>query len=87
MNPDDVLHGSPDLVVEVKSPSSTEEQLREVVSYGLNNGAMEVWIVEGGRKSVTVFRPDGIPAVFNVGDNLSLAAFGGGELAVNEIFG
>jgi Uma2 family endonuclease len=87
VNPDDVLHGSPELVVEIRSPSSTDEQLREILCYGLGNGALEVWIVDSSQKSISVFRSDGIPAVFNVGDSLSLSAFGGGELAVNEIFG
>lgn len=86
VNPDDVLHGSPDLLVEVMSPSSTEKGLREVVCYGLATDAKEVWIVDGGQKSVTAFRGDGVPAVFTSGDALSLAAFGGGELAVDEIF-
>ncbi len=86
VNPDDVLHGAPDLVVEAMSPSSNEKNLREIVCYGLAAGAQEVWIVNGGRKSITVFRPDGVPAVFSTGDSLSLAAFGGGELPVDEIF-
>ena len=87
IDPDDNLHGTPELVIEVKSPSNTERQLRELVSTCVNKDTLEFWIVDSDRKSVTVFRGDGIPAVFNVGDSLSLSAFGGGELAVNEIFG
>jgi len=87
IDPDDNLYGTPELVIEVKSPSNTERQLRESVATCLNKDTLEFWIVDSDRKSVTVFRPDGIPAVFNVGDSLSLSAFGGGELSVNEIFG
>jgi len=83
---DDDFRGAPDLVIEVKSPSNTERQLRELAAFCLTRGAMEFWIVDGERKSVTVFHRDGIPAVFNSGDNISLAAFGGGELPVDEIF-
>jgi len=86
IDPDDNLYGTPELVVEVKSPSNTERQLRELVSTCVNKDTLEFWIVDSDRKSVTVFRPDGIPAVFSTGDSLSLAAFGGGELAVDEIF-
>ncbi|HEX3745691.1 MAG TPA: Uma2 family endonuclease [Bryobacteraceae bacterium] len=86
IDPDDNLRGAPDLVIEVKSPSNTARQLRELVSICLGNGASEVWIVDTDKKSVTVFRQDGIPAVFIAGDVLSLAAFGGSELPVAEIF-
>jgi Uma2 family endonuclease len=87
IDPDDNLRGTPELVIEVRSPSNTERQLRELVSTCVNKDTLEFWIVDSDRKSVTVFRPDGIPAVYAAGDSLSLAAFGGGELAVDRIFG
>jgi Uma2 family endonuclease len=86
VDPDDNLYGTPELVIEVKSPSNTERQLSELVSICLNKDTLEVWIVDMGRKSVTVVRRDGAPVVFASGDGLSLAAFGGGELPVDEIF-
>jgi Uma2 family endonuclease len=86
VDPDDNLYGTPELVIEVKSPSNTERQLRELVSICLNKDTLEVWIVDTGRKTVTVVRRDGAPVVFISGDSLSLAAFGGGEVPVNEIF-
>ena len=86
IDPDDNLYGAPELVIEVKSPSNTERQLRELASICVNNGALEFWIADADRKSVTVVRRDGIPAVFAMGASLSLAAFGGGELPVDEIF-
>ena len=85
-DPDDNLYGTPELVIEVKSPFNTERQLRELVSICLNGDTLEVWILDASRKSVTVVRRDGSPAVFATGASLSLAAFGGGELAVDEIF-
>jgi len=86
IDPDDNLHGAPELVIEVKSPSNTERQLRELVALSLNNGAMEFWIVDIERKSVTVIRRDGLTSVFSAGASLSLAAFGGADLPVDEIF-
>ena len=86
IDPDDDLHGAPELVIEVKSPSNTERQLRELASICLNTGAVEFWIVDIERKSVTVVRGDGAPVVFAAGASLSLAAFGGGELPGDEIF-
>jgi Uma2 family endonuclease len=83
---DDDLRGAPDLVIEVKSPSNTERRLRESASLCLNDATVEFWIVDTKRKSVTVVRRDGTPVVFEAGATLSLAAFGGGELAVDEIF-
>jgi Uma2 family endonuclease len=86
VDPDDNLYGTPELVIEVKSPSNTERQLRELASICLNRGTLEFWILDSGRKSVTVVRRDGAPLVFAMGASLSLAAFGGGELPVDEIF-
>ena len=86
IDPDDNLYGAPELVIEVKSPSNTERQLRELASLCLNKGALEFWIVDIDRKSVTVVRRDGVPSVFTAGASLSLAAFGDGDLPVDEIF-
>jgi Uma2 family endonuclease len=86
IDPDDNLHGAPELVIEVKSPSNTERQLPELVALALNNGAVEVWIVDTDKKSVTVMRREGFATVFTGGSSISLAAFGGDELAVDEIF-
>jgi len=86
IDPDDDLHATPELVIEVKSPSNTEWQLRDLASLCLSTGAVEFWIVDIDRKSVTVVRRDGIPSVFTAGASLSLALFGGDDLPVDEIF-
>ena len=46
MDLDDNLRGSPDLVIEVKSPSNSGRQLPELASFCLNNGALEFWIID-----------------------------------------
>jgi Uma2 family endonuclease len=86
MDLDDDLRGAPELVIEVKSPSNSDQQLRQRAIFCLGRGAMEFWIVDTTRKSVTVFHPDGVPAVFSTGDAIPLTAFGGESLSVDEIF-
>jgi Uma2 family endonuclease len=87
IDPDDNLHRAPELVIEVKSPSNTERQLRELVTLSLNNGTLEFWIADADRKTVTVIRQEGTATVFAAGATIPLAAFGGAELAVDEVFG
>lgn len=86
IDPDDNLHGAPELVIEVKSPSNSERQLRELASFCLNRGALEFWVVDVDGKLVTVMRGEGAARVFRPGDTISLAAFDGGEITVTEIF-
>jgi Uma2 family endonuclease len=86
IDPDDNLRGAPDLVIEVKSPSNTQRQLQELVALCLANGAIECWIVDTERKSVSVVRGEGAAVVYNAGAAIPLASFGAGELAVDEIF-
>ncbi len=87
IDPDDNLHGAPELVIEVKSPSNTPRDLRELVALCLANGAIECWVVDADKKSVSVVRSEGAAVVYNLGNAIPLAAFGAGELAVDEIFG
>src|SRR5580658_4135661 len=54
IDPEDNLHGAPDLVIEVKSPSNTPRKLQEFASLCLANGAIEFWIVDRTVKSITV---------------------------------
>jgi Uma2 family endonuclease len=83
---DDNLHGAPELTIEVKSPSNTARQLRELVALCLANGALECWIVDTDLKTVTVIARDGGSIVYSSGGSVPLARFGAGELPVDEIF-
>jgi Uma2 family endonuclease len=87
IDPDDNLRGAPDLVIEVRSPSNTRKQLQELAALCLANGAREFWVVDPDTRTVLVMRPEGSAAVYDAGSSLPLNAFGGGELAVDEIFG
>lgn len=84
MDSEDNLRGAPELVIEVISPSTTK--LRELVSLCLANGAIECWLVDRKKKSVTVMRKDGSSAVYEPGSAIPLAAFGSDSLPVMAIF-
>jgi Uma2 family endonuclease len=86
IDPDDDLRGAPELVIEIKSPSNTRRQLQERAALCLGSGAIECWIVDTEKKSVSVVRSEGAAIVYNAGSSIPLTAFGGGELAVDEIF-
>jgi len=50
------LEGSPDLVIEVKSPSNTKDELHDKAMTALaGDGAVEFWIVDPKAASVTVY--------------------------------
>jgi Uma2 family endonuclease len=84
--PEDNLHGAPDLVIEVKSPSNTPRRLQELASLCLANGAIEFWIADRTLKSITVVQRDGSRETYGIDAEISLAAFGGGVLRVADIF-
>jgi Uma2 family endonuclease len=86
IDPEDNLRGAPELVIEVISPSNTKAKLRELVSLCLANGAVECWLVDRKKKSVTVIRKDGSTVVYEPGSDIPLAAFGSDLLSVAAIF-
>jgi Uma2 family endonuclease len=86
IDPDDNLRGAPDLVIEVKSPWNTKSQLQELAALCLANGAIEFWVVDPERKTVSVVRSEGTAIVYALGSAIPLTAFGGDGLPVDEIF-
>lgn len=86
IDPEDNLHGAPELVIEVKSPSNTKRKLRELSSLCLNNGSLEFWIVDTQQSSVTVVHRDGSTTLYQSGQSIPLTSFGAGALTVDEIF-
>jgi Uma2 family endonuclease len=81
----DDLHGSPELVIEVLSPSNTRAEMREKASLCLSSGAEEFWVVHPKRRTVTVMHRDGGALVYAMGQRIPLTLFGGG-LAVDDVF-
>jgi Uma2 family endonuclease len=86
MDPDDNLRGAPELVIEIKSPSNTDRQMRELASISLANGGWEFWIVDIDEASVTVISRDGSSLRLRSPQNVPLTAFGGDALPIAEIF-
>jgi Uma2 family endonuclease len=80
------LFGSPELVVEVKSPSNTKAELRERASLCLAAGSLEFWTVDVQERTVAVIGRDGFSTVYRPGDNIPLTAFGSDCLPTAEIF-
>lgn len=82
------FEGPPVLAVEVLSPSDQQEDVDEKVLLYLETGVALVWVVNPRFRTVTVFRPDGPPVLFNdqqeIGDETHLPGF---RVGVAKLFG
>lgn len=65
---DDNLHGSPELVIEILSPSNTKKEIHEKAVLCLSSGALEFWVIDAKRRNVTVTAKDRAPVAYRVGD-------------------
>lgn len=81
---DDNLHGAPELVIEVLSPSNTPQEMDTKSSLCLANGAREFWMVDPKKNTVTVLS-NGSELLYQASDKIPLSLFGG-ELTVSDIF-
>jgi Uma2 family endonuclease len=86
IDPEDNLHGAPELVVEVKSESNTWAELRERASLCLANGCQDFWIVDDKARTITAIAPDGRAVQYSAADCVPLPLFGGDGLRVSDIF-
>lgn len=88
--PDGHIPLTPDLAVEVVSPSDSMTDVREKVAAYLDGGAQRVWVVVPVAREVTVYRPGARPAVLGAGDTLTSDEAGfaveGFELPVASLF-
>jgi Uma2 family endonuclease len=81
---DDNLNGSPELVIEVLSPSNTKPEMNEKAALFLSTGAKEFWVVSPRKKTVTVITSQN-SVVYSTHQKIPLTLFGG-FLSVAEIF-
>lgn len=65
-----LLNGVPVLAVEVLSPTDEHEDVVEKIETYLDCGIKIVWIVDPDLQTVTVYRPDRMPELFNVSQPL-----------------
>jgi Uma2 family endonuclease len=82
---DDNLRGSPELVIEVLSPSNTKAGIHKKAVLCLSSGAQEFWVVDPKRETVSVTRQGDVPAIYRRGDCIVLSLFDS-SLDVSEIF-
>jgi Uma2 family endonuclease len=61
-----LIEGVPELAVEVLSPSDTHEDVSEKVEKYLSAQTSLVWVVDPDFRTITVYRPDAAPELFNV---------------------
>ena len=83
---DDNIHGAPDLVIEILSPSNTAAEMYDKEKLCLENGAKEFWVVDIDRRQVKVSTPDGHTITYQTGQEIPLPLFGGAKIAVDAIF-
>ena len=82
---DDNLHGSPELVIEVLSPSNTRAGIHEEAVLCLSTGAQEFWVVDPKRETISVTRQGSVPMVYHSGERVPLSMFDS-HLDVSEVF-
>lgn len=68
----DNLHGSPELVIEILSPSNTKREMQEKAALCLSTGSEEFWVVDPNNQTVSVTRRDGQTNIHRQGDNIPL---------------
>ena len=86
IDPEDNLHGAPELVIEVLSPSNTASEMNEREAMCLENGCLEFWVIDPKRKTVKISTPDRKTITYIEGDTIPLSIPTAGELAVSKIF-
>jgi Uma2 family endonuclease len=60
-----MIDGVPTLVVEILSPSDTNEETNEKIDEYLKAGVPLVWIVDPYQQTVVVYQPGAAPEMFN----------------------
>lgn len=83
---EDNLHGSPELVIEVISPSNSKLEMREKAALCLATGCEEFWMVDPEARSVTVVRRGHPSLSYNLGASIPLALFSAEGLPVSDIY-
>ena len=78
------LENSPEMVIEVLSPSNTPARMGVTEQLCLNNGCLEFWVIDPKKQTVRISTPQGLLTTYKSGDQIPLLY--GGTLPVNAIF-
>lgn len=81
---DDNLHGSPELVIEILSPSNTKREMQEKAALCLSTGAEEFWVVDRDHQTVSITSRSGHSNLYRRGERLPLPLFHG-ELDLTDL--
>ena len=83
------LYGTPDLIIEVLSPSTRRKDLTVKVPKYLSSGVKECWMVDPAKKSVLVYTSDSpeIPTIYGFNSKIPVSIWNGQcEIDFNEIY-
>jgi Uma2 family endonuclease len=83
---EDNLHGAPDLVIEVLSPSNTASEINEKAALCLANGCRQFWVVDSRLRQIAVSTPDGLTRTYRSGESIPLVFAGNQPLTVDSVF-
>lgn len=83
---DGYLAGSPELIVEVLSPSNTAQEMSDKRSLFLSTGCREFWVVNPRRQEVEVHYADGVSRYFGLADRIRVSFVPDVEVRVAAIF-
>ncbi len=82
-----IYEGPPTLAVEILSPHNTHEEVLNKIDEYLACYMPLVWVVEPRRRTVTVYRPDAEPVMFNIRQTIDGdSSLPGLSLPVAEMF-
>ncbi|CAA9245961.1 MAG: hypothetical protein AVDCRST_MAG83-1900 [uncultured Arthrobacter sp.] len=82
-----LIEGAPVLAVEILSRSDTQEDILEKVQAYLDAGVQLVWVIEPIFRTVTVYRQDAPPELFNInGELIGDPHMPGLRVAVADLF-
>ena len=85
-DPEDNIHGAPDIAIEVLSPSNTVREMYEKEQLCLSRGGQEFWVVDPDKHTVRVARVDGPTVTCGPGERIPLPLFGDRSLEVDQLF-
>jgi Uma2 family endonuclease len=79
------LDGSPELVIEVKSPSNGKTELQDKAMTTLAGGAGEFWIVDYEKRTVTVYSATAGMLLYTTGTAVPVPLFNG-RVELDKLF-
>ncbi len=80
------LQGSPEIVIEVLSPSNTASEMNDRRQLFFETGCQEFWEADSNLLQIDVSTPNGVTTTYRRGQSIPLPLFDGGSLLVDEIF-